>query len=49
MIWPVQDLARVYAEMQHSIASAERIFKLIDTPPEVHDRPEAFAAETHAW
>lgn len=46
MIWPVQDLARVYAEMQHSIASAERIFKLIDTPPDVYDRPEALAAET---
>jgi ATP-binding cassette, subfamily B, bacterial len=46
MIWPIQDLARVYAEMQHSIASAERIFKLIDTPPEVQDRPEAIAAET---
>jgi len=46
MIWPVQDLARVYAEMQHSIASAERIFKLIDTPSAVQDRPEAFTAET---
>jgi len=46
MMWPVQDLARVYAEMQHSIASAERIFKLIDTPPEVHDRPDAVPAKT---
>lgn len=46
MMWPVQDLARVYAEMQHSIASAERIFKLIDTPPEVHDKPEGVPAET---
>ncbi|HUH98857.1 MAG TPA: ABC transporter ATP-binding protein, partial [Anaerolineales bacterium] len=46
MMWPVQDLARVYAEMQHSIASAERIFKLVDTPPEVHDRPEAVPART---
>jgi ATP-binding cassette subfamily B protein len=46
MMWPVQDLARVYAEMQHSIASAERIFKLIDTPPEVHDRPNAVPAKT---
>jgi ATP-binding cassette subfamily B protein len=46
MIWPVQDLARVYAEMQHSIASAERIFKLLDTVPEVHNRPDAFPAET---
>ncbi|MFN8405268.1 MAG: ABC transporter ATP-binding protein [Anaerolineales bacterium] len=46
MMWPVQDLARVYAEMQHSIASAERIFKLIDTPPEVHDRADAVEAKT---
>lgn len=46
MIWPVQDLARVYAEMQHSIAGAERIFRLIDTPADVKDRPDAFAAKT---
>jgi len=45
-MWPVQDLARVYAEMQHSIASAERIFNLADTPPEVHDRPGAVPAST---
>jgi ATP-binding cassette subfamily B protein len=46
MMWPIQDLARVYAEMQHSIASAERIFKLVDTPPEVHNRPDAIEAKT---
>ena len=46
MLWPVQDLARVYAEMQHSIASAERIFKLVDTKPEVHNRLDAIPAET---
>ncbi len=46
MMWPVQDLARVYAEMQHSIASAERIFKLVDSPPEVHDRSDAVPAAT---
>ena len=46
MMWPVQDLARVYAEMQHSIASAERIFKLVDMPPEVHDRVDAVPAST---
>ena len=46
MMWPVQDLARVYAEMQHSIASAERIFKLIDSPAEVSDRPDAQPIET---
>ncbi|MCX8063509.1 MAG: ABC transporter ATP-binding protein/permease, partial [Anaerolineales bacterium] len=46
MMWPIQDLARVYAEMQHSIASAERIFKLADTQPEVHNRPNAIPAAT---
>ena len=30
MLWPVQDLARVYASMQYAIASAERSFSLID-------------------
>ncbi len=46
MMWPVQDLARVYSEMQQSIASAERIFKLIDTQPEVHDKSGAVPAST---
>lgn len=46
MMWPIQDLARVYAEMQHSIASAERIFTLADTLPEVHDRGDAVEAKT---
>jgi len=46
MMWPIQDLARVYSEMQHSIASAERIFKLADTPSEVHDRADAVEAKT---
>jgi len=32
--------------MQHSIASAERIFKLIDTEPEVHNQPDAIPAKT---
>lgn len=46
MLWPIQDIARVYAEMQHSIASAERIFKLVDTPSDVHNLPGAVDAET---
>jgi ATP-binding cassette subfamily B protein len=41
MLWPVQDLARVYAEIQHAIASAERIFSLVDSVPEIQDRPDA--------
>jgi len=41
MIWPIQDLARVYAEMQHAVASAERIFALLDAVPQVRDRDGA--------
>jgi ATP-binding cassette, subfamily B, bacterial len=41
MMWPIQDLARVYAEMQNSIASAERMFSLIDAVPNVVDKPGA--------
>jgi ATP-binding cassette subfamily B protein len=41
MIWPVQEMARVYAELQHAVASAERIFSLIDTVPEIIDQPGA--------
>ena len=44
MIWPIQDLARVYAEMQRSIASAERIFSLLDTSPEIFDLPDSSTA-----
>jgi ATP-binding cassette subfamily B protein len=46
MMWPVQDMARVYAEMQHSIASAERIFSLIDAVPDVQDKPNSQPAST---
>ena len=37
MMWPIQNLSRVYAEMQRSIASAERVFSLLDTKPEIID------------
>jgi len=46
MMWPIQDLARVYAESQHAIASAERVFSLIDAVPEIQDRPDAIQAES---
>ncbi len=48
MLWPVQDLARVFSELQRAIASAERIFTLLDTDPEVKDLPEARPVETLA-
>lgn len=38
MMWPVSDVARVYAEMQHAIASAERMFSLLDSQPDVVTR-----------
>ena len=41
MLWPIQEMARVYAEMQHAIASAERVFSLIDAVPDVTDQPDA--------
>ncbi len=45
MLWPIQDLARVYAETQHAIASGERIFSLMDAVPEVQDKPGALSVE----
>jgi ATP-binding cassette subfamily B protein len=41
MMWPIQDLARVFSDMQQAIASAERMFSLIDSQPEISDRPGA--------
>ena len=41
MLWPIQEMARVYAELQHAVASGERIFSLIDAVPEIEDRPGA--------
>jgi len=46
MMWPIQDLARVYAESQHAIASAERVFSLMDAVPEIQDGPDAIEAES---
>jgi ATP-binding cassette subfamily B protein len=46
MMWPVQDLARVYASMQHAIASAERAFSLIDAKADIVDRPGAVSLAT---
>jgi ATP-binding cassette subfamily B protein len=42
MLWPIQDLARVWASMQGALASGERIFSLLDTIPEIQDRENSF-------
>ena len=41
MLFPIQEMARIYAEMQQAIASGERIFSLVDAVPEVQDRSGA--------
>ncbi len=46
MLWPIQEMARVYAEMQRAIASAERVFSLLDSDPEIVDSPAAQAVDT---
>lgn len=46
MLWPIQDLARVYGELQQSVAAAERVFSLSDTVPEIVDKPETRPVET---
>ena len=48
MLWPIQDVARVYADMQNAIASAERSFSLIDAKPEIFDRDGAYDPGTIA-
>lgn len=41
MLWPIQQLAAVYASMQQAIASGERIFSLTDTDAAIVDKPDA--------
>lgn len=41
MLWPIQEMARVYASLQQAIASAERVFSLVDAVPEVQNWPGA--------
>lgn len=48
MMWPIQDLARVYASMQHAIASAERSFSLLDSKADIMDKENAVDVDTIA-
>ncbi len=38
MLWPINEMARVYAGMQLAIASGERIYSLLDSEPEIIDK-----------
>jgi len=42
MMWPIQQMARVWASMQSSLASAERVFSLVDAVPEIVDKQGAY-------
>lgn len=46
MLFPIQEMARIYAEMQQAIASGERIFSLVDAVPEIQDRDGAQEPES---
>lgn len=41
MMWPIFDMARIFAEMQLAVASGERIFSLLDSVPAVQDAESA--------
>jgi ABC-type multidrug transport system fused ATPase/permease subunit len=38
---PIQELSQLYTTMQAAMAGGERVLDLLDTPPEVQDRPGA--------
>ncbi|HSJ52624.1 MAG TPA: ABC transporter ATP-binding protein [Anaerolineae bacterium] len=40
---PIQQLAQLYAQLQSAMAGSERVFELVDTQPDLEDRPGAVA------
>ncbi len=38
---PIQELSRMYTTMQTAMAGGEQVLRLIDTPPDVQDGPDA--------
>ncbi|WP_423222695.1 ABC transporter ATP-binding protein [Candidatus Amarolinea aalborgensis] len=45
-IQPLRQLANMYNSIQAALAGAERVFDMIDTPPEIADPPTAVELET---
>lgn len=41
-ISPLRQIANLYNSIQAALAGAERVFEIIDTPPEIMDMPDAF-------
>ncbi len=49
LVFPVQELAQMFAELQAARAAAERVLELLDTEPDIQDSPQVQAAiATHA-
>lgn len=44
-IGPLQQLANMFNAIQAALAGAERVFEIIDTPPEIEDAPDALPLE----
>ena len=42
---PLRQLANMYNAIQAALAGAERVFEIIDTPPEIADAPDALPLE----
>jgi ATP-binding cassette subfamily B protein len=45
-ISPLRQIANLYNSIQAALAGAERVFEIIDAPPEIQDAPDAFPLET---
>lgn len=45
-VQPLRQLANLYNSIQAALAGAERVFEIIDAPPEIADAPDAQALET---
>ncbi len=43
---PLRQLANLYNSIQAALAGAERVFQIIDTPPEMEDAPDALPLDT---
>lgn len=41
LVWPVREIGWIIAMGQEASAAAERVFELLDTPPDVADAPDA--------
>ena len=45
-IQPLRQLANMYNTIQAALAGAERVFEILDTPPEIDDAPQAVGLES---